>query len=391
MKIVHLIEYFSPALGYQETYLALEQQRAGHQVTVVTSDRYFPFPNYDSTVRSILGERIVGARRSKEFGLDVIRLPVAVEIFTRVWIKDLMPTLKSLNPDVIHLHSVSSLSTLRLALSRQFAGTTLLADDHSHLSVVAGNPVKDLFYGLYRTLFGRIVSQNIDHFVAITPETKSIVREYMGITAKVSVIELGADTNVFKSDHAGRKKNRNKFGFSNKDVAFIYTGKLIAEKGIDILICAFLELPKTYKLILVGSGPSEYLDPLKAELAGKHKEKDVIWIPFVKPVELPALYATADVGVWPKQESISMLEAAACGLPVIVKKSPSMAKRVARGNGLLYEEGNVAKLRSAMLALGSNKARRSKMGALGRELIEAKYSWEALANQFVTLYRKKRL
>ena len=45
MKIVILIDYFQPKLGYQEFFLAKEMQKLGHQVYVATSNYYFPFPD----------------------------------------------------------------------------------------------------------------------------------------------------------------------------------------------------------------------------------------------------------------------------------------------------------------------------------------------------------
>jgi hypothetical protein len=42
MKIIHVIDYFQPQLGYQETFLAKEQAKQGHEVYVLTSDRYNP-------------------------------------------------------------------------------------------------------------------------------------------------------------------------------------------------------------------------------------------------------------------------------------------------------------------------------------------------------------
>lgn len=391
MKIVHVIEYFSPVLGYQETYLAREQQKMGHEVVVLTSDRYFPFPNYAATVEKTLGERVVGEGKRKEEGITVIRMPVSLELFTRVWINDLIPNLIALNPDVIHIHSVSSLSCARIAMSGKFKDSVVLVDDHSHLSVVADSQIKAIFYAVFRMLFGSMLSKRIDHFVAITPETKEIVRDFMGITAPVQVLELGADTNLFKPEINEGKKIRKRHGYRKSDVVFIYTGKLIPDKGIDVLIHAFLPLPSNYKLLLVGSGPEEYLAPLKEKLTQSGRNKDVIWVPTVSPKKLPSLYSASDVGVWPKQESISMLEAAACGLPVIVKKSNSMRSRVSKTNGLMYEEGNVEALSKAMRLLGKSAAKRAVMGKRGRELILSTYSWERIAKKFVLLYRKKRI
>jgi hypothetical protein len=87
MKIVHLIDYFQPVLGYQEAFLAREQLRLGNEVTVVTSDRYAPFPDYMNTVYPLLGERIRAPGRFIEEGIPVWRLPVQFERRHRCWPK----------------------------------------------------------------------------------------------------------------------------------------------------------------------------------------------------------------------------------------------------------------------------------------------------------------
>jgi glycosyltransferase involved in cell wall biosynthesis len=391
MKIVHLIEYFSPALGYQETYLAREQQRMGHDVTVLTSDRHFPFPDYDSTVGDILGTRVVGIGEFREESLHVIRKPIWFEVFARAWLADLIPTLRALNPDVIHIHSTSSLSAVRVAYAKHhFQNTRVLVDDHSHLSVLANHWSKASFYWIFRHLFGAYLSQHLDVFVAITNETAQIMHTYMGITASIKIVELGADTRMFRYSSAQRKQLRKKFTFDESDVVFIYTGKIIADKGVDILVKAFCELGShRAKLLIIGSGPKPFLDALKSTLEQVKKSNDVIWIPMVLPARLPAYYSAADVGIWPRQESISMIEAAACELPVIVKSSPSMYKRVKDKNGSMYKEGNVKQLRSAMHEMMRNAKLRRSMGKRGRQLVEREYSWSSIAKQFLALYSRE--
>ena len=42
MKIVHVIDYFQPMVGYHETFLDKEHARMGHDVYIIRSDRYNP-------------------------------------------------------------------------------------------------------------------------------------------------------------------------------------------------------------------------------------------------------------------------------------------------------------------------------------------------------------
>jgi len=46
MKIVHLMSWYMPNMGYQENYLPAEQKKLGHDVEIITSDRYTPFLSF---------------------------------------------------------------------------------------------------------------------------------------------------------------------------------------------------------------------------------------------------------------------------------------------------------------------------------------------------------
>ena len=51
MKIVHLMGYFVPELGYQEYYLAKKHKQMGHDVYVIASDLLYPFPNIETMLK----------------------------------------------------------------------------------------------------------------------------------------------------------------------------------------------------------------------------------------------------------------------------------------------------------------------------------------------------
>src|SRR2546430_6066479 len=88
MRILHVSSWFQPELGYSEYHLPTAQQRLGHIVAVLTSDRFFPFPNYDATVGPVLGARVVGRGRRTEHGLSTYRLPVAFEYRHHLWLRE---------------------------------------------------------------------------------------------------------------------------------------------------------------------------------------------------------------------------------------------------------------------------------------------------------------
>ena len=46
MKIVHVVDYLMPDMGYQEFLLAQYNLLDGHEVFIITSNKYYPVPNY---------------------------------------------------------------------------------------------------------------------------------------------------------------------------------------------------------------------------------------------------------------------------------------------------------------------------------------------------------
>jgi len=391
MKIMHVIDYISPQLGYQETYLAREQKKMGHTVGVITSDRYFPFPNYVDTVGSILGKRIVGVKNSNEEGIYIERLPILIELFTRCWIVGLIDRLVELEPDVIHIHSASSFNAVRIAFSRiRFPNTKIICDDHSHYSVVSDNWSKKIFYFFFKLFFGKLLSSNIDEFVAITVETKKIMKSIIGIQKYIHIVELGADTNVFRFEKKKRVNMRRKLHIFSQDFVIIYAGKIIPDKGVDILVKAFCLLHTTHmKLLIVGNGDEKYTQMLKRCIYKSGKTDDVIWLPMVRPQDLPDHYSAADVGVWPKQESISMIEASSCRLPIIIKNSQSMSRRVSNVSGEVYSEGNISQLSQKLKKVSLMKRNEIlSMGKRGRQNVVRHHSWRYISEEFIQLYKK---
>ena len=58
MHILHIVDYFMPNTGYQENLLAKWNRKEGHEVTVITSDRYYPIEDYDNAWFPVMGARI---------------------------------------------------------------------------------------------------------------------------------------------------------------------------------------------------------------------------------------------------------------------------------------------------------------------------------------------
>ncbi|MBL8087767.1 MAG: glycosyltransferase family 4 protein [Chthonomonas sp.] len=103
----------------------------------------------------------------------------------------------------------------------------------------------------------------------------------------------------------------------------LHVGQLINRKGIDLLLRAAAQVRRrgrTFSLVLVGGGDEKAnLEGLAAELG----LNNVHWKPACKPAEMPGIYRSADVVVFPTLEDVWGLvanEAILCGVPVLVSK-----------------------------------------------------------------------
>jgi glycosyltransferase involved in cell wall biosynthesis len=174
----------------------------------------------------------------------------------------------------------------------------------------------------------------------------------------------------------------------------LYVGKLIHYKGVDNLIRAFqlvLEKCPNCRLTIAGNGDErEELVQLSSELGLEGK---VVFAGDVPDQLLAQYYRDSDLLVLPSLESrreafgMVLLEAMACGIPVIASDIPGPDEVVSNDeNGLLTPPGDTAKLAEAMITILSDP-RRAEMG--GRALRSAKlgYDWSIITGRYEDLYR----
>lgn len=392
MRIIHSLDYFQPQLGYQDTFLAQTQIDDGHDVSVITSDRYRPFENYEQTVAPLLGPRLRSPGVYIEEGITVYRLPVLFEHDLRCWVKGLEKTILKLQPDIVQVHGVSNFFALRIAWLKarlpQNASYRLIIDDH--MVPTAHMPLsRCLFYYAFRMACKSLLLSQADALVAVSADTKRFMEiNYQFPSERIEIVPLGADTRRFQFCGKVRQELRQRIGVTEDEVLFIYAGKIVPAKGPDLLIKAALALlaqGEPIRVLLVGNGPDEYVKEIKSWTAQQGFADRFFWQTFVPNESLPDYYSAADVGVWPKESSLTMIEAQACRLPIIVSDFPVAAERISCNNGLVFRQGDVADLAAKMERLIADKALRQAMGERGFDLVKRTLDYRVLSRCFLEL------
>ncbi len=388
MKILHVSSWFQPQLGYSEYHLPLAQQNQGHTVAVLTSDRYFPFPDYDATVKPLLGERIVGSGKREESGLNTHRLPVSFEYRHHLWLRGFERALDQFAPDVVHTHEALTPLALQSALAKQHRSYKLVVTSSMEKEVFFTPSLpRRLYYQFHRHSISKILRERVDAFTAVGTGAREIVSFVIGIPREqIEVVPLGADDTRFRFDSAARGAVRNQLGLTAEAVVIIYAGKLIAEKDVHVLVEAFTKLQTRFpsKLILLGNGSPGYVEKLKSLAQGALEH--IFFLPAVPNKNLPPFFSAADVGVWPNQSSNAAIEAALVGLPLIVCDDESARHYVEAENGLRFSRGQANSLRECLRQLIESPALRRQMGERGQAYMQSQRSWQTIAQRYLALY-----
>lgn len=391
MRIAHVTHHFQPQLGYQESFLARFQSVSGHEVHVVTSNLFYPFKDYDSFARPILGPRQTSVGVKEHEGYLVHRLPARWEgLGNQVWLKGLEAQLRTLKPALVHVHSVASVSALRVSLLKRLQRDEfcLVIDGHASDTTAVSRPGKALFIFLYRKLCKPLVTSQADRLVAIDRAALQYMNHVCGISEDhIEVIPLGVDTDKMCFLAQERKAVRESLRLDASSVLIIYAGKVNETKRIDVLVRAVLRLrteDARWCVLVLGGGQSNYVDYLRALAEDAGKGSAFFFHESVPNVELPRFFSAADVGVWPGHVSAAVLEAMSCGLPVVVSDNPQAAARVRYGNGFTYRTGDVADL-ARQIARLADPGRRRQMGRLSRQAIERHHDWRIIAREFAEI------
>jgi len=192
---------------------------------------------------------------------------------------------------------------------------------------------------------------------------------------KVCHQPLGVDTKRFRPDlrDAGLRR---KLGLSADTRLLIYAGRFSPEKKLPVLIEALAILGQPYHLLLVGGGMTLPAQP-----------NITVWSYRSDTNDLATLMASCDALVHPgDQETFGLvvLEALACGLPVVGMAAGGVAELLDAEVGLLVPPRNPPALAEAISALYRADMRQMSLNA--RRKAEKHYSWNVIMPQLLDHY-----
>ena len=292
---------------------------------------------------------------------------------------------RELRPHIVHTRN---LAALELAVPAWAAGVAFrIHGEH-------GRDVGDLDGSNKKFQWvRRLYRPFVTYYIALSHDLAHYLTDRVGVGRnKVCQIYNGVDAQRFYP--ADRRQAMTGCPFDDPDLWLVGTvGRMQTVKNQTDLARAFIEvlrlvpaLRKSLRLVMIGDGSLRQPVQALLEEAGC---ADLAWLPGERG-DVPDVLRGLDCFVLPSlAEGVSntILEAMACGLPVIATDVGGNSELVDDGStGILVPPGNVPALAAAIAGLADDGKRAAAMGRAGRQRVEREFSLAAMVDQYRTLY-----
>jgi glycosyltransferase involved in cell wall biosynthesis len=389
LRIALLSETYSSQMGAIQHLLPKYLARQGAEVHVITMN-LSPYHNLATGIlQEITSSLFAGETTTIEgYQLHVLAHEIKLGYPRMIGLAD---KLASLRPDIVQCYASIGWIPLDAAWLKLRYGFRLFTGNHNAMSTsrarlgIGGNILDRGKAFVTRFLPGRLSSYQAVRCYAVTCDCAEIAWRYYGVQRrKVVTMHLGVDTDCFfpiRSAEAERERKelRKSLGFAPEEVVCVYSGKMTEKKNALIIAQAVNRIRERgipYSALFIGNGAQR-------EVIGSIGHCRVL--DFMHFSKLGAYYRASEIGVWPTNESSSMLDAAACGVPLIISDGVIYREHV-HGNGLVYHMNDLEDLISKLLELRSPETRR-RLGTYGAEKMVRDFSWESVACKRLNDYR----
>jgi glycosyltransferase involved in cell wall biosynthesis len=321
LKIAIVVETFAKDMGYINNTLPKYISKLGHDTTIITSAMtpYYSEGNSSNTLGEDFSKRNQLKSNSSFIheGFNVKVLPS--EFFLgKLKIIGIGRNLKQLNPDIIFTFQVTGLLAIQCSLYALFSKTKLISGNHTGLSSssLIGLRYRDKIKSFFlRKIPGYFASFCSFKSIVPTIDCGKVANLFFGINkSKIELLNLPVDEEYFyqnEKPEIDKMYLKEKFNIPKDEKIIIFSGKLSNEKNPIIIAEAIKKLRNNnFKLhgIFVGEGK-------QSEILKSYSGVTVL--PFVPISTLGKYFRSSDIGIW-TSESISFLDAACCGLPLIL-------------------------------------------------------------------------
>ena len=280
--------------------------------------------------------------------------------------------LSALQPSLIEAGDAFQPAWAALDVARR-RGIPVAAFYHSDLPQILGRRCGGMF--TERTLC-RYLRWLYERFDVVFAPSRLMCEFLNGIGVRNTLHQpLGVDAEIF---HPNRRTFdlRARLGLAAKTRLLVYAGRFAGEKNLPVLLQAFARLGSPYHLLMIGSDRESRPTP------------NVTMLPYRRDsLELAASLASADALVHAGTKEtfgLVLLEAMACGRPVVAARASAIPEFVDESVGMLAEPNNAASMADCIAALYERDL--EAIGATARQRVLRRFTWQKAFQTQTTAY-----
>jgi len=330
-----------------------------HSVTVLTSG--YSGSLHDEVVNGVQVYRVSVARRKRRYTASLVSMLL---YWPMSFVKG-SQLCRTGKYDLIHSHFAIPTGPSSLMLAKKFGIPHVLSIHGGDIF----DPSKALSphktWGLHATV-QKVINQS-DRVLAQSRNTLANAQKYYHVTRPIDIVPLAIDRPNFM------KADREALGFNNDDVLLITIGRLVARKGIHLLIDMMTRFDHDrVKLLVLGEGPDR--ETLEETAAQRGVSSRIIFKGWVSDSEKFQLLNVADVFVSSALHEgfgLIFIEAMACGLPIVSFDNGGHTDFLIDGKtGYLVPVGIVDSFLDRVTYLCKNQELRTQFGSFNKNLAE---------------------
>ena len=308
---------------------------------------------------------------------------------------DIPKKLTELAPELVHLQNPGpSLEFERVAKSCNSMGIKVVTSTHGFYEVFNPN------YGFkfHERLAWKWLATNpiirsfpfIDAFLSGYPAEKELLVKHGIPASKIHLVPNGIDTFFEDPPSDGEiRLAKDKFGFSDQKPILLYMGNHTANKGLDAVIRTAISLEQPVTLIIGGKVRDIDAPKRWKALIPTTSPLELIVTDYLSIAEQRVLYHAATMLLFPSMADtlpLTILEAMACGLPVIAYDTGGISYQLAERSGIVVQQGDESAFLDAVSRLLNDPALQREFSAKGRLRQNDFFTWSLAAQKTIKIY-----
>ena len=276
---------------------------------------------------------------------------------------------------VIHAHWVLPQGLIALLVGKIFKSKVIVTSHGADLYSLKGKLLSKLKV---------FVFDSADRAIVVSNAMKEFCNEELNVNKNIEIASMGIDCkNLFKSTEEFNKRS-----------GFVFVGRLVEKKGVDVLLNAFskfLEVYPSEKLKIVGDGTQ--MDDLKHQADVLNIGRSVEFMGAVTAKEVSEILNQSKFSVMPSliaeggdQEGLGLVaaESLACGCITVVSDLPAI-NDVHNDPLLHFKPNNDESLLKSLLFIYENQKEALDASLKLKSKVEREYSWQAVGNNYKQL------